>query len=130
MKLYNKNISIDEKAIDLNRHVNNVKYVEWMNDVVLEHSSKVGDTIEYQKEHGYMWVAKSHHIDYISSSYEGDELVLKTWVEEYKKTASIRHYEFIKEDKVIVKAQTVFVCLNLQTLRPIKIPEDTVKFYC
>ncbi len=130
MKVYEKKILITKDFIDENAHVSNVMYVKWMNDVSIEHALKAGDTMEYQKQNSYMWVSKSHHIDYMYSAYEGDEVHIKTWTEPYKKTASIRRYEFTNQKGVLLcKAQTIFVCLNISTLRPIKIPEETSRFY-
>ncbi len=130
MNIYTKKILVGKDAIDENEHVNNVMYVHWMNEVVIEHSASVGDTIKYQRENSYMWVSKTHTIDYIYSAYEGDTIYLKTWAEAYKKTASIRKYEFTNQNgTLLAKAQTVFVCLNPDTLRPIKIPEETLRFY-
>ncbi len=130
MKVFEQNILITNKEIDENEHVNNVMYVQWMNDIAIAHSSNVGDTVAYQRKNNYMWVAKSHTIDYIRSAYEGDTVSIKTWASEYKKTATLREYEFYNQkNELLAKAKTVYVFLNFSTLRPTKIPEEVASLY-
>ncbi len=130
MNVYTHDFIVQKDAIDFNGHVNNTMYVKWMQDIAELHSTTVGDTIEFQKEQNIMWVIKSHNIEYFYPAYENDKIFIKTWVEKYKKSASVRKYEFVNEkDDILVKAQTIFVCLNPSTLRPSKIPEDIEKLY-
>ncbi len=130
MNIFTYDFIVQKGAIDFNAHVNNTMYVKWMQDVAQMHSSTVGDTQEIQKEQGFMWIIKSHNIEYFHPAYENDKIFIKTWSEKYKKSASIRKYEFTNENgDILVKAQTLFVCLNASTLRPIKIPENIEKLY-
>jgi len=39
---YSKIITIPEAAIDENGHVNNVVYVQWMQDIAVEHYATIG----------------------------------------------------------------------------------------
>ena len=39
---YTKTISIPKSAIDENGHVNNVTYVQWMQDIAVEHYASIG----------------------------------------------------------------------------------------
>ncbi len=130
MKEFNHKIIVTKDTIDENNHVNNVIYVKWMQDVANMHSLAVGDTLDMQKQNSYIWVAKSHNIEYIRSAYEGDEVHIKTWVEEYKKSACLRHYEFSNQkNEILTKAQTIYVYLDATSLRPKKIPQDLANRY-
>lgn len=130
MNLYLYKILVSKDAIDLNLHVNNAQYVQWMQDAAMNHSNTVGDTLEVQQNLGFMWVVKSHNIEYLHPAYEGEKLHVKTLVKPYKKSASLREYEFYNEKKqLLVKANTIYVCLNTSTLRPMKIPENIAKLY-
>ncbi len=119
-----------DDAIDFNLHVNNTMYVKWMQEAAFAHSDAVGDTDKLKKELGFMWVVKSHSIEYFHPAYNKEKLHVKTWVQSYKKSASIREYEFLNEKKAILaRARSVFVCLNSSTLRPMKIPENVLRLY-
>ena len=39
---YSKTITVPHNAIDENGHVNNVVYVQWMQDIAVEHYSSIG----------------------------------------------------------------------------------------
>ncbi len=130
MKEFFHTTKVSDKHIDENKHLNNVVYVQWMQDVAVLHSSSVGDTLEYQEKNSYMWVARHHEIDYLRSAYLGDEVNIKTWVVPYKKTSSLREYEFYNsKDELLAKAKTIWVCLNPTSLRPVKIPEEILNLY-
>ena len=40
--IYTKTIIISPTAIDENGHVNNVTYVQWMQDIAVEHYASIG----------------------------------------------------------------------------------------
>jgi acyl-CoA thioester hydrolase len=40
--VYQKSLLIPETAIDENGHVNNVAYVQWMQDIAVEHYASIG----------------------------------------------------------------------------------------
>ena len=42
MKVYKHNITVSEETIDAIGHVNNVQYVQWMQDAAVQHSNNTG----------------------------------------------------------------------------------------
>ena len=62
MKPYIHNITVKETEIDSLNHVNNVVYLQWINDVSALHW-KTLSTDEINSK--YIWVAVRHEIDYI-----------------------------------------------------------------
>jgi len=125
-KIYEKKITVSKEDIDFNGHVNNLKYLEWMINVAMEHSSFEGFGVEYYKTHGVSWVAKKHCIEYKLPAFEGDELVLKTWIDEVKRLSVIRKYEIYKNDRLISGGFSEWVFVDFETKRPKKIPEEII----
>jgi len=126
---FHHTLTIPKSAIDSNGHVNNVLYVQWMQDAAIAHSNSVGDTLARQMDEGSTWVAKTHTIDYLKPAYEGETLVVETWAESFKKVASIRLYRFLRGEEEIAKASTVWVYLDTHSLRPKAIPEVVSALY-
>jgi acyl-CoA thioester hydrolase len=126
-KVYEKKIVVGSDDIDFNGHVNNLKYLEWMINVAMEHSTHEGFGIEYYKTHGVSWVARKHCIEYKLPAFEGDELILKTWIDDVHKIMVVRKYEIYKNDKLITKGFSEWVFVDFKTKRPKKIPEDIIK---
>ncbi|AZV46433.1 acyl-CoA thioesterase [Nautilia sp. PV-1] len=126
-KIFEKHIVVKKEDIDFNGHVNNLKYLEWMINIAMEHSTHEGFGVDYYKKHGVSWVARKHCIEYRLPAFEGDELILKTWIDEVKKLLVIRKYEIYKNDKLITSGFSEWVFVDFKTQRPKKIPEDIIK---
>ncbi|GAB6073371.1 acyl-CoA thioesterase [Nautilia lithotrophica] len=129
-KVYEKVINVTNNDIDFNGHVNNLKYLEWMINIAMEHSTKEGFGVEYYKTHGVSWVARKHCIEYKLPAFEGDKLTLRTWIDEVKKLLVIRKYEIYKNNKLITNGFSEWVFVDFKTQRPKRIPEDIIeKFF-
>lgn len=111
-------------AIDGNGHVNNVAYVQWMQDVAVMHSNSAGCTAA-TREAGCTWVARTHTIEYLTPAFAGDTIVLSTWVADFRRVRSLRHYEFHRaaDDKLLARGQTDWVYIDAASGRPSPIPE-------
>jgi len=76
--LYRHHFTVPESAVDQNGHVNNVVYVQWMQDVAILHYEAAGGN-QAMEEAGATWVARSHHIEYLKPVYAGEDVIALTW---------------------------------------------------
>lgn len=127
--IYSKNITIPPSAIDENGHVNNVVYVQWMQDIAIEHYDALGG-IEAQGPHA-TWVVREHRVEYLLPAFAGEEIVIRTWVENIRRVRSLRKYEFVRkrDGNTLVKGETDWVFVNVKTGSPLAIPEDVIKVF-
>ena len=51
---------VPASAIDANGHVNNVQYVQWMQDAAMHHSAALGWPQERYAVMGRTWIIRSH----------------------------------------------------------------------
>ena len=72
ISIYSKTITIPESAIDENGHVNNVAYVQWMQDIAVEHYESIGGTTPTQLV-GATWVVREHRIEYLLPAFAGEK---------------------------------------------------------
>ena len=128
--IYQHEFIVSERAVDLNGHVNNVVYVQWMQDVAVLHSDSVGGT-EAMHASGGTWVVHSHKIEYLSPAFAGDEVVVLTWVVNFRRVRSVRRYGFYrKRDKrLLARGETEWVFVDVQSGRPRMIPEETIRLF-
>ena len=63
-----KTLVIPQSAIDRNGHVNNVAYVQWMQDIAVEHYASLGGYVAQGKDSS--WVVREHKIEYLLPAYE------------------------------------------------------------
>ena len=126
---YSKIIIIPQSAIDENGHVNNVTYVQWMQDIAVEHYASIGG-IESQGPDA-TWVVRSHRVEYFLPAFIGEEIEIRTWVENIQRVRSLRMYEFVRkaDGKMLVKGETDWVFVNGKSGRPLAIPEAVLNVF-
>lgn len=73
--VYSKTIAIPLSAIDENGHVNNVVYVQWMQDIAIEHYASIGG-IEAQGPDA-TWVVREHKVEYLLPAFEGEQIEIR-----------------------------------------------------
>lgn len=126
---YTKTIIIPNSAIDENGHVNNVTYVQWMQDIAVEHYASIGG-IESQGPDA-TWVIREHRVEYFLPAFEGEEIEVRTWVENIRRVRSLRKYEFVRrsDGRVLVKGETDWVFVDAKTGAPRAVPEKVSKVF-
>lgn len=126
---YTKIFIIPESAIDENGHVNNVAYVQWMQDIALEHYSSIGG-IQAQGPDA-TWVIREHRIEYFLPAYAAEEIEIRTWVENIQRVRSLRKYEFVRraDGKTLVKGETDWVFVDVKSGRPLAIPQEVADVF-
>ena len=122
--VFSKTIIIPASAIDENGHVNNVAYVQWMQDIAVEHYSAIGG-VEAQGNDS-TWVVREHKIEYLLPAFLDEEIEIRTWVENIRRVRSLRRYEFVRrsDGKILVKGETDWVFVDTRTGRPLLIPDE------
>lgn len=127
---YRYEIIVPAEVVDRNRHVNNVAYVQWMQDAALRHSAATGCT-RITEAIGATWVARMHRIEYLSPAFAGDAMTVLTWVADFRKLRSLRRYRFIRaaDQKVLAQGETDWVLIDLSTGRPRRIPKELANLF-
>lgn len=125
--VYSKTITIPQSAIDENGHVNNVMYVQWMQDIAVEHYSSLGG-VEAQGSDA-TWVVREHRIEYLLPAFSGEEVEIRTWVENVRRVRSLRRYEFVRKSdrKMLVKGETDWVFVDVKTGTPRGVPDQVTR---
>lgn len=123
--VYRFEIEVTAKDLDRNGHVNNVVYIQWMQDAAVAHARDSG-CMRASRAVGATWVVRTHQIEYLSPAFAGDKLALLTWPSHFQRVRSLRKYKFIREKDraVIARAETDWVFVNASTGRPQSIPPE------
>lgn len=124
--IFNHRITVSSAHIDTNRHVNNVVYVQWMQDVAYAHSKAVGYDAARLEQLGTTWVIRSHFIKYQRPALLGDQLIVYTWPHEMKKASALRRYKFVRAlDHVpIASGESDWVYLDRSNGRPTPLDDE------
>ncbi|NAY90744.1 acyl-CoA thioesterase [Muricauda sp. JGD-17] len=128
MRRYSEVREVTQDDLDELKHVNNVRYVQWIQDISKSHWFKVTSPEIRQK---MIWVVKNHNITYHQSAVLGDSVALETYIKENKGPISTRIVE-IKNNKtgqLLVSASTEWCLLNGQSFRPKRVPESVKELF-
>ena len=128
MDVFEYQITVTKDDIDELNHVNNVRYVQWVNDAAKRHWQQ--NTSE-EIITNYYWVVLSHNIDYKSSAFLNDILTIKTYVSSFEGVRSIRIVEIYnsKTNKLLVKSETNWCLIDANTNRPTRISDKIVNLF-
>jgi acyl-CoA thioester hydrolase len=116
-------ITVLPEHLDYLQHVNNVVYVQLMQDVADKHWNSV---VPAKANEHIRWVVRRHEIDYLAPAFLHDTLVVRTWTGEHTAVTWDRHYEIIRpgDEKKIIAAKSVWVLLDKLSGRPRRIDEE------
>ncbi len=123
--VFRHEITVTPEMLDSNRHVNNVEYVRWMQQIAVMHSNAVGCGPVLERL-GATWFIREQRIVYDRPAFLGDEITGLTWVSEMSRVRSLRKYKFIrlKDGVDLARAETDWVFADAKTGRPRAIAEE------
>ena len=107
--------------IDRQGHVNNVRYVQWIQDVAVAHWH---NSATPEQLAGVTWVVLRHEIDYLRPAFAGEEITVSTWVGKAWAVKSERFTEIRRGDRVLVQAKSIWCALDSKTFRPRRIDDE------
>lgn len=112
--------------IDEQGHVGNVHYVAWMQAAAVAHSSARGWTPERYRALGATWVVRFHFVEYLRPAFEGEQVVVRTWVADFKKVTSLRKYRIVRpgDGVVLATAETNWAFIGAENGAPKRIPPE------
>ncbi|MDO1500932.1 thioesterase [Winogradskyella maritima] len=123
-----KYITVTQDDLDALNHVNNVRYVQWVQDIAEEHwLSKAPKSIL----DSYFWVLVQHNISYKGSAVLGDAIRLETYVEKSEGVKSIRRVSMYNNasNQLLVDSETHWCFMAKDSSRPARITPEVAKLF-
>ncbi len=121
--VFEQPITVRPEHIDLMGHVNNVVYVQWVQDAATAHW--LAAATPEQKE-TIAWVVLRHEIDYLKSAFVDEALLARTWVGEDKGVRYERHVEIVRpaDGAVLARARSFWCAVDPVRFRPKRVDKD------
>lgn len=128
MQVFEQFRTVTKEDIDHLNHVNNIRYLEWIQGIARAHWTSI--TTDQQRQSN-VWVVLRHEIDYKSAAYVGEFIHIKTYVADCEGVTSTRIVEIYNADtqKLLVKSKTKWCMTDPKTQRPKRIPEDILTIF-
>lgn len=114
---------VEARDLDERAHVNNVVYLQWVQDVAAAHWSALAPEGGVEE---IAWVALRHEIDYLKPALLGDEIAIMTWVGvadglSFERFTEIRRRS---DDVVLARARTLWCPVDSRTGRPRRVSAE------
>ncbi|CAN5138291.1 thioesterase family protein [soil metagenome] len=121
--VFTLDIAVKQSDIDEQNHVNNVMYVQWIQDVAYAHWRTLGSEELLGK---YNWVVLRHEIDYHSPALAGDTVIASTWIDVPEGPRQRRYVSIRRsgDDRVLTSATTTWCLLDALSGRPKRVTEE------
>ena len=119
-------VRVLEEHLDALRHVNNIVYLAWVQEVAEKHWNQLASkAIQSQS----VWMALRHEIDYLGQAFLDDQLSVYTWIDESRGVKSTRIVHIYKNDQLLMKCKTTWVMLDAKTLKPKRIGPEIMAIF-
>jgi len=130
LSVYTHQFIVPDEALDENGHVNNVAYVQWMQDVAVRHYEAMGGR-QLTIELGATWVVRSHKIEYLRPAFVGEQIRAETWVVNIRRVRSLRCYRFVRvsDNQELVRGETDWVFVDTNTGHLMAIPSEVSSLF-
>ncbi|WEK45216.1 MAG: acyl-CoA thioesterase [Candidatus Andeanibacterium colombiense] len=109
--------------IDFNGHVNNMVWLQWVQDIATAHWEAVAPRDQQAQ---YAWWVSRHEIDYRGNIAEGDTVTARTFIPDPPQGARfLRCVDFTNaEGKAIVQVRSMWVMIDRNSGRPLRITAE------
>ena len=123
MKTLEQEITVSVDDLDELNHVNNVVYVDWVQDIAKNHWYSL---VSNEIKKNYYWVLLEHQIKYLSPAFLNDRIRLKTYIEKTEGVKSNRVVEIynLNSNKLLVNSITTWCLVNAKTNKPNRITNE------
>jgi acyl-CoA thioester hydrolase len=120
--------TVHRDDIDELGHANNLSYLRWALAAAVAHSDVEGWPAEAYRALGAGWVVRSHQIEYLQPAFDGDAVIVRTWVADMKKVTSLRQFRIVRnvggKEVLLARAATDWAFIHFATGAPKRIPPE------
>jgi acyl-CoA thioester hydrolase len=119
-------IGILPSDIDFMGHVNNARYLSWVQDAVVAHWEKLAPPEAVAQ---YLWVALKHEITYRKPAFLDDEVIATVVLERVQGARSFYETIIKRGEEVLAEVKSSWCCVDAKTLRPARIAADIAEHF-
>lgn len=125
-------VTVQKADTDEMGHTNNVVYLGWLERVAWSHSRLLGMDMARYRALDAGCVVRRHELDYLAATFEGEDLILGTWILENDRRLTMwRGYQIIRpaDGKTVMRGRSLWVCVDMRQGRPRRQPPEFLQVY-
>lgn len=98
--------------------------LRWLAQLAADASAAAGFGAEWYDAQGLMWLVRRTMLELVRPLERGERLVLRTWVEDFRRVRSHRAYELCEAGggAVVARGRTDWVLVDTGSGRPVRVP--------
>lgn len=120
--------AVRQYELDVLGHVNNAVYLNWVEQVAIEHVEALGFGRDWSREHGGAWVVREHHVTYHRPVEWGDVVIVTTLPQEIGGARGMRRTEIRRESDGVLTTDvlTEWIWVRTSDGRPSRVPAELI----
>ena len=128
---YTARYPVRQYELDLLGHVNNAVYLNWVEQVAVEHVEALGFGRDWAAAHDGTWVVHEHHVTYRGAARYGDVVLVTTLPIEIGGVRGLRRTEIRREadGALLTEVETQWIWVRSGSGRPARVPADLVELF-
>lgn len=126
VKTHSKTIVVSKEHLDELNHVNNVVYLQWVQDIAKEHWFALA---KEPITSNHFWVVVKHELEYKKQAFIGEEIEVTTYVESFRGAFSVRCVEFKRGEELLVKTRSNWCIIDAKTKKPTRVPVEIQRIF-
>jgi acyl-CoA thioester hydrolase len=121
--VHDHRIRILPDDIDFMGHVNNARYLNWVQDAVVDHWRRFAPAEEVAAK---LWVALRHEITYRKPAFLDDQVIASVVLEKVEGARAFYATLIRRGEDVLAEVKSSWCCLDAATLRPVRVAKDVI----
>ncbi|MCL5029996.1 MAG: acyl-CoA thioesterase [Bacteroidetes bacterium] len=130
--IFESDITIRPDDIDMNNHVHNTKYLDYV--LAARYDQMVKDyKMPMNEFHSldFNWVVSISHVEYKRALKLEDKIIVRTQLESVSGAQSKVNFWIVKKssNKVAAEGYLIYTMISIKTGKPVRIPEEIINRY-
>ena len=124
-------IAVRQYELDVLGHVNNAVYLNWVEQVAIDHVEALGFGRVWSMAAGGAWVVREHRITYHRAVEYGDVVLVTTLPQKLGGVRGLRRTEIHRESdgNVTTEVMTEWIWVRARDGRPARVPAELLALY-
>ena len=119
-------ITVEAGDIDFMGHVNNARYLGWVQDAVLAHWRDLAPAEDVANK---AWVALKHEITYLRPAFLEDAVIARPILESFRGARAFYRTVISRGEEVLAEVRSAWCCIDAETLKPARIGDHLRSFF-
>ncbi|GAO40390.1 hypothetical protein SCH01S_48_00480 [Sphingomonas changbaiensis NBRC 104936] len=121
--VHDHRIRILPDDIDFMGHVNNARYLNWVQEAVIDHWRRFAPAEEVAAK---LWVALKHEITYRKPAFLDDQVIASVVLEKVEGARAFYATLIKRGEDVLAEVKSSWCCLDASTRRPARLAKDVI----